>query len=206
MKRVVVTGLGTISPVGHSVAETWASLIAGVNGIAPITYFPTDDIKYKLAAQIKDYNPTDFLDKMTARKTDLFVQYALIATEEAMNDSGIAGNVEPERLAVYYGSGVGGFNTMCSEHEALLSGGPRRVSPHFIPKMISNIAAGNIAIKYGAHADCVAVSTACASGTTAVGEAYRLISGGYADAAICGGSEAAITPLTVAGFLSLIHI
>ncbi len=200
MKRVVVTGLGTISPVGHSVAETWASLIAGVNGIAPITYFPTDDIKYKLAAQIKDYNPTDFLDKMTARKTDLFVQYALIATEEAMNDSGIAGNVEPERLAVYYGSGVGGFNTMCSEHEALLSGGPRRVSPHFIPKMISNIAAGNIAIKYGAHADCVAVSTACASGTTAVGEAYRLISGGYADAAICGGSEAAITPLTVAGF------
>ena len=200
MKRVVVTGLGTISPVGHSVAETWASLIAGVNGIAPITYFPTDDIKYKLAAQIKDYNPTDFLDKMTARKTDLFVQYALIASEEAMNDSGIAGNVAPERLAVYYGSGVGGFNTMCSEHEALLSGGPRRVSPHFIPKMISNIAAGNIAIKYGAHADCVAVSTACASGTTAVGEAYRLISGGYADAAICGGSEAAITPLTVAGF------
>ena len=173
MKRVVVTGLGTISPVGHSVAETWASLIAGVNGIAPITYFPTDDIKYKLAAQIKDYNPTDFLDKMTARKTDLFVQYALIATEEAMNDSGIAGNVAPERLAVYYGSGVGGFNTMCSEHEALLSGGPRRVSPHFIPKMISNIAAGNIAIKYGAHADCVAVSTAVVPDAHAVDTATQ---------------------------------
>lgn len=200
MKRVVVTGMGTISPVGHTVGETWDALINGKCGIAPITRFDTTDSKYKLAAEVKNFVPTDHFDKPTARKTDLFVQYALVATAEAMADAGIEGKVDPDRLAVYYGSGIGGFTTLCEEYQAMIDGGARRVSPHFIPKMIYNIAAGQIAIKYGAHGDCVAVSTACATGTTALGEGYRLIAGGYADAAICGGSEAAITPLTTAGF------
>lgn len=200
MKRVVVTGMGAISPVGHTVAESWDALVNGRNGIAPITRFNTEDSKYKLAGEVKNFNPADYFDKSTARKTDLFVQFALVAADEAVKDADIIGNVDADRLAVYFGSGIGGFNTFCDEHEALLSGGARRVSPHFIPKMICNIAAGQIAIKYGAHGDCVSVSTACATGTTAIGEGYRLIAGGYADAAVCGGSEAAITPLAAAGF------
>lgn len=200
MRRVVVTGMGAVTPIGNDVATFWENLKAGVCGIGPITKFSVEDCKYKLAAQLKDFDPLLRMDKNTVRRTDIFVQFALYAAAEAMEDSGLEGTLPSEDLSVYFGSGIGGFETFCSEHISLLEGGPRKVSPMFVPKMISNIAAGNIAIRYHAHGSCLSVSTACATGTTAVGEAFRSIRDGYADAAICGGSEAAITPLAMAGF------
>lgn len=200
MKRVVVTGLGAVTPIGNSVPEFWESLISGKNGIDYVTYFDTSEFKHKLAAEIKNFDPSKYIDKGTQRKTDLFVQYALCAACEAMEDSGLEGNIENHRLGVYFGSGIGGFNTLSKEHEAMLSGGVRKVTPQFISKMIYNIAAGNIAIRFKAQGVNMALSTACATGTTAIGEAYLAIKHGLADAIICGGSEAAITPLAVAGF------
>lgn len=200
MKRVVVTGLGAVTPIGNDVKSFWNGLINGQNGIDTITHFDVSDSKYKLAGELKNFDPSVYLDKTTIRKTDLFVQYALYAAQEAMDDSGIAGNIENDELAVYFGSGVGGFNTFCNEHETLMSRGAHRVSPQFIPKMISNISAGNIAIRFNANGSCLDIVTACATATNAIGEAYRAVKHGYATAVICGGSEAAITPLAVAGF------
>ena len=200
MKRVVVTGMGAVTPVGNSVGEFWTSLINGVNGIEEITRFDTTDSKYRFAAEVKNWDPLAMIDKTTVRKTDLFTQYALCAAQEAVDDSSILGNVRNDRFGVYFGSGIGGFMTFCSEHKTFLEQGSRKVSSAFIPKMISNIGAGNIAIRFKANGPCIAVTTACATGTTAIGEAYRTIAHGYADAIICGGSEAAITPLAVAGF------
>lgn len=200
MRRVVVTGMGALSPIGNDVPTFWENLKAGTLGIGPITRFSVEDCKYKLAAQLKDFDPLLRMDKNAVRRTDLFVQYALFAAAEAMEDSGLEGTVSPEDLSVIFGSGIGGFETFCAEHSALLEGGPRRVSPLFVPKMISNIAAGNIAIRFGARGSCLSVTTACATGTTAIGEAFRAIRDGYTEAAICGGSEAAITPLAMAGF------
>ncbi|NLL46001.1 MAG: beta-ketoacyl-ACP synthase II [Clostridiales bacterium] len=200
MKRVVVTGLGAVTPLGNDVKSFWDGLINGKNGIDFITHFDVGGFKHRLAAEVKGFDPLSFMDKNTARKTDIFVQYALSAAIEAMEDSGLEGNIKSDELGVYFGSGIGGFITLSQEHEALLSGGPRKVSPHFISKMIGNIAAGNIAIKYGATGPCICPVTACASGTSSIGEAYRAIKHGYAKAIICGGSEAAITPLALAGF------
>lgn len=200
MKRVVVTGMGAVTPIGNTVADFWGNLIAGKNGIDKITYFDTSDLKFTLAGEVKDLDVAERLDKITARKTDLFVQYALCAADEAIKDSGLEGKVDSERFGVYFGSGIGGFNTLAKEHEALLTSGPRKVTPQFISKMIYNIAAGNIAIRYKAHGPNMAVSTACATGTTAIGEGYQAIQLGLADAMLCGGSEAAITKLAVAGF------
>ena len=200
MKRVVVTGMGAITPIGNDVSTFWDGLINGKNGIDVISCFDVSDSKYKLAAEVKDFDAKERLDKITARKTDLFVQYALASSQEAMDDSGIDGKIDPEKLAVYYGSGIGGFNTLCNEHQGLLEGGQRKVTPQFVSKMIYNIAAGNIAIRFNAKGSCIALSTACATGTTAIGEAYRAVKHGYATAVICGGSEASITPLAVAGF------
>lgn len=200
MKRVVVTGMGAVTPVGNSIPEFWESLIAGRNGIDVITSCDVSESKFKLGAEVKNFDPLTRLDKTTVRKTDLFTQYALYAADEAVEDSGIMGNVDECRFGVYFGSGVGGISTLCAEHEALLNGGMRKVTPQFVPKMIYNIAAGNIAIKFGAHGPNMAISTACATGTTAIGEAYRTIACGFADAIICGGAEAAIMPLTLAGF------
>lgn len=200
MKRVVITGMGAITPVGNSVPEFWESLVNGKNGIDTITYFDVSELKFKLAAEVKNFDAIERLGKMTARKVDLFVQYALCAADEAMADSGLADKIEKSELGVYFGSGIGGINTLCKEHEGLLSQGFRKVTPQFVPKMIYNIAAGNIAIRFGATGPNMAVSTACATGTTAIGEAYRAIAGGYATAIIAGGSEAAVVPLTLAGF------
>ena len=172
----------------------------GKNGIAPITRFDVSESKYKLAAEVKEFDPTKYMDKLTAKKLDRFVQFAMVAVGEAMTDSQLEGNIEKEDLAVYFGSGIGGFETLCESYDVLREKGPRRVSPLFIPKIINNIAAGNIAIHYQAQNACVAVSTACATGTTAIGEGYRAVLHGYTTAAICGGSEAAIVPLAVAGF------
>lgn len=198
--RVAVTGLGALTPIGNDVPTFWNAAVEGVCGIAPITRFDTADMKCKLAAELRGFDPLDRLDRQIVRRTDLFTQYALFAAGEAMADAGIEGKVDEDMLGVVFGSGVGGFETFCEEHEHLLTGGPRRVAPLFIPKMITNIAAGNLAIRYHAHGTCMAVVTACATGTNAVGEAYRLIRDGEQTAVLCGGSEAVIAKLSVAGF------
>jgi 3-oxoacyl-[acyl-carrier-protein] synthase II len=200
MRRVVITGMGAVTPIGNSVPEFKDAMFAGKNGIDTITHYDITDSKFTLAGEVKNFDAVALLDKMTARKTDLFTQYALVAAQEAMAQSGLEGNVESDRFGVCFGSGIGGITTLCEEHENLLNKGARRVSPQFVPKMIYNIAAGNLAIRFHANGPCTAVSTACATGTTAIGEGYRAILHGYADAMLCGGSEAAVNPLTVAGF------
>lgn len=202
MKRVVVTGLGVISPVGNDVDTFWNSIVSGKNGIDTITHFDPSEFKTKLAAEVKEFDPLLYVDKAEVRKTDLFTLYALGAASQAVSDSGIENQVSPERLGVYFGSGIGGFNTFTQEHCNMLNKGPRRVSPHFVPKMISNIAAGNVAIRFNAQGPCLSITTACATGSSCIGEAYRAIRGGYADAIITGGAEASITPLAVAGFIN----
>lgn len=200
MNRVVVTGMGAVTPVGNCVKDYWENVTKGVNGIDQITRFDVSESKYKFAGEVKNLDLASVLDKNTLRKTDLFTQYALYAAQEAFDNSAIGGKVDAARFGVYFGSGIGGFETFCKEHSTFLEKGARRVSPLFIPKMIYNIAAGNIAIRFGAKGTNMAVSTACATGTTAIGEAYRAIKHGYADAIICGGSEAAVNPFTLAGF------
>ncbi len=199
-RRVVVTGMGAVTPVGNDVASFWDGLISGKNGIDFITKFDATDYKVKIAAEVKDFHPADFIEKSMLRKTDLFCQYAMAAAAQAMDDSKIAGKVEPERLGVYVGSGIGGMNTFVEECTKLQNIGPRRVSPFFIPKLISNIAAGNIAVAQNAKGPSICIVTACSTSTNAIGEAYRAIQNGYADAIITGGSEAPITGLAVAGF------
>ncbi|MDO4530915.1 MAG: beta-ketoacyl-ACP synthase II [Bacillota bacterium] len=200
MKRVVVTGIGAVTPVGNNVPDFWEALKNGKNGIGPITRYDTGESRYTLAAEVKDFDPAPYMDKIAAKKVDRFTRFAMCAAGEAMADSGLEGNIPAEELAVYFGSGIGGFETFAEGQNTLMAKGERRVSPLTIPKMINNIAAGNIAIRYQARNACVAVSTACATGTTAIGEGYRAILNGYATAAICGGSEAAVVPLAVAGF------
>ncbi len=198
MKRVVITGLGAITPVGNDVATFWRNISAGVSGIGYITHFDTADYKVKIAAEVKDFDITPYVDKMAAKRLDLFSQYAIAAAQQAMDDSALV--CDPERLGVYFGSGIGGLNTMVREQERLLKSGPARVSAMLIPMMISNLAAGNVAIRFNAQGPCLPVVTACATGTNAVGEAFRAIAEGYADAIIAGGTEASVTPLAVAGF------
>ena len=202
MKRAVVTGMGAITPVGCDVGSFWESLKAGESGIDFITRFDASGYRAKLAAEVKDFDPLLYMDKSDVRKSDRFVQFALSSAVQAFDDSHLEGKISPDRLGVYYGSGVGGFDTFIAEHNNLLERGPLRVSPLFIPKMISNIAAGNIAIKLGAKGPCISFTTACATGTTSIGEALRAIRGGYADAIIAGGADAAISPLAVAGFVN----
>ena len=201
MKRVVITGMGVISPVGNSLKACWDGLRVGVCGVGPITRFDTEGFKAKLAAEVKDFNPADFgMDVPTQRRMDKFTQYAVAAAKQAVEESGIVGTVEPERLGVYVGSGIGGMSTFVEQSNRLNERGPSRVSALFIPMMISNMAAGTIAIQYNAQGPCLPTVTACATSTHAVGEAYRAIAHGYADAIVAGGTEATITPLAVAGF------
>ena len=201
-KRVVVTGMGVVSPIGNDVKSFWDGLVSGKNGIDKITRFDASEFKATLAAEVKDFDASEYMEKSEARKLDRFSQFALAAAAQAVSESGITDSVKPERFGVYFGSGIGGFDTMVAEHSNLITKGPKRVSPMMIPKMISNIAAGNIAIKYGAKGPCISISTACATGSNCIGEAYRAIAGGYADAIIAGGSEASINPLGVAGFIN----
>ena len=192
--------MGCVTPVGCNVETFWNSLKNGVCGIDVITSFDTSDLKVKIAAQVKDFDASAYMEKSEIRRSDRFVQFAIGAASQAMEDSGIKDNIHPERLGVYFGSGIGGFDTFVSECDNLREKGASRVSPLFIPKMISNIGAGNIAIKFGAKGPCVSVTTACATGTTAIGEALRTIRGGYADAIIAGGVDASVSPLAIAGF------
>lgn len=203
MRRVVVTGMGVISPVGNNVQDFWDSLVAGKHGIGPITKFDTTDYKAKLAAEVKDFNPRDYMDKAEMLRTDPFAQFGIAAACQAVEDSGIIGTVAPERIGVYFGSGIGGIQTFTEEHNKLLTRGPRRVSPYFVPMMIANMAAGSIAIRFNCKGAAMPAVTACASGANAIGEALRAIRHGYADAMITGGAEAAITECGVAGFINM---
>lgn len=204
-RRVVVTGMGVITPVGNDVQTYWKNLLDGVCGIDFITSIPTDDLPVKIAGEVKDFNPADYgIEPPFARKQDKFTVYAVAASWQAVRQSGLNsgedGNIDPYRLGVYVGSGIGGFATQVRETEKLIKEGAKWVSPLFIPTMISNIAAGNIAIRNNACGPCLPVVTACATSTHAIGEAYRAIKHGYADAVITGGAEAAIIPLGIAGF------
>ena len=204
-RRVVVTGTGVISPVGNNIETFWKNLIEGYCGIDYITDFPTDDLPVKIAGQVKDFNPSEYeIEPSFARKQDKFTLYAVAAAWQAIKQSGLSategGNIDPFRFGVYVGSGIGGFTTQVRETEKILTDGPKWVSPLFIPTMISNIAAGNIAIRNNACGPCLPVVTACATSTHAIGEAYRAIKHGYADAIITGGSEACVMPLGLAGF------
>ncbi len=203
MNRVVITGMGVISPVGNDITTFGESLFAGKSGIGFITRFDATEFKTKVAAEVKNFAPEAFgIDKGEARRMDLFTQFAMAAAQQAVNESGIVGQVAPDRLGVYVGSGIGGMHTFVQETEKLLNRGPGRVSPLYIPMMIGNIAAGNIAIRHNAQGPSLPVVTACATSTNAIGEAYRAIKHGYADAIIAGGAEATVEPLGVAGFIS----
>ncbi|MBQ7336396.1 MAG: beta-ketoacyl-ACP synthase II [Clostridia bacterium] len=202
-RRVVVTGMGAITPLGKTVAETWEAMKAGVNGIAPITQFDTTEYKAKLGAEVKNFDPLNDMEKSETLRTDRYTQFALIAAQQAVEESGIIGTVAPERLSVTLGVGIGGMQTFETEHTKLLEKGPRRVSSLFVPMMIPNMAAGMIAIKYDCQGSVMPAVTACASGSNAIGEAMRLIRHGYADAVITGGAEATICPSAVAGFVNM---
>ena len=204
-RRVAVTGIGVITPIGNNVETYWKNLLDGVCGIDCIKSIPTDDLPVKIAGEVKDFNPADFgIEAGFARKQDKFTIYAVAAAQQAVQQSGLnsseGGNIDPMRYGVYVGSGIGGFSTMMRETEKILTEGPKWVSPLFVPTMISNIAAGNIAIRNNAYGPCLPVATACATSTHAIGEAFHAIKHGYADAIIAGGTEAAVIPLAIAGF------
>lgn len=202
-RRVVVTGLGAITPVGNNVKDTWQSLKSGKNGIAKITLFDTENFKSKLGAEVKGFDPKEYLEVNEVLRTDRYAQFAVSAAQQAVDESGIKGTVEPERFAVLFGTGIGGLGTFETEHTKLIEKGPRRVSPLFVPMMIANMAAGMIAIRHDCRGSAMPAVTACASGSNAIGEAMRMVRHGYADAVITGGAEAAITPSAVAGFINM---
>ena len=203
IRRVVVTGLGAITPIGNSVEEVWSNLKAGKHGIAPIAAFDTENYKAKVAAEVKDFDPRAYMDKSETLRTDLYAQFAIAAASQAVEESGVIGAVEPDRIAVYFGSGIGGLRTISAEMDKLRGRGPNRVSPFFVPMMIPNMAAGMIAIRYNCRGAAMPSVTACASGSNAIGEALRAIRHGYADAVITGGAEAPITEIGVAGFVNM---
>ena len=203
IRRVVVTGLGVVSPVGSDIKTCWNNLTAGYNGIGPITCFDTTNYKAKLGAQVKGFEPLDYMDKSETMRSDKYAQYALGAAVQAVEESGVIGTLPPDRVAVYFGSGIGGLNTVSTEIGKLENRGPHRVSPLCVPMMIANMAAGMIAIRYNCQGAALPAVTACASGSNAIGEALRVIRHGYADAVITGGAEASIVPVGIAGFINM---
>ena len=202
-RRVVVTGLGVVSPVGSNMETAWNNLVSGYNGIGPITYFDTTNYKAKLGAQVQGFDPMQYMDRSETLRSDKFAQYAMGAAVQAVEESGVIGTLPPERVAVYFGSGIGGLNTVSTEISKLESRGPHRVSPLCVPMMIANMAAGMIAIRYNCQGAALPAVTACASGSNAIGEALRVIRHGYADAVITGGAEASIVPVGIAGFINM---
>ena len=203
IRRVVVTGMGAVTPVGNNVESLWNSLIHGIHGIGPITHFDTTNYKAKLAAEVKDFDPRAYMEKSEVLRSDPCAQYALAAACQAVEESGVIGTLPPERIGVYFGTGIGGIQTFEAEYGKLIERGPRRVSPLFIPMMISNMASGMIAIRFDCRGSAMPAVTACASGSNAIGEALRAIRHGYADAMIAGGAEAAVCPSAVAGFVNM---
>ena len=202
-RRVVVTGLGVVSPVGSRVDVCWENLTAGRNAIGPITHFDPEGYKAKLAAEVRDFDPLDYMDRSETLRSDLYAQYAVGAAVQAVKESGVIGSLPDERIGVYFGSGIGGLNTICTEIAKLDAQGPRRVSSLLVPMMIANMASGMIAIRFGCRGPAMPAVTACASGSNAIGEAVRAIRHGYADAMIAGGAEASIVPVGIAGFVNM---
>lgn len=203
-RRVVVTGMGAITPVGNNVDTFWNNIKNGVCGIDFIKAFDTENFKAKLAAEVKDFNPEETIEKREAKRMDKYCQFAVAAAVEAVKDADLnLETMEKEKFGVVVGSGIGGIATVEKQQEILLEKGPNKVHPLFIPMIISNMAAGNIAIRFGAKGVCTTIVTACATGTNCIGEAYRMIQHGSADVILAGGAEASITPLSIAGFISL---
>lgn len=203
-RRVVVTGIGTINPIGHNLEETWKSIEEGKCGIAPISLFDTKDMKVTLAGEVKDFDVTKYIDKKEAKKMDRFIQMGMIAAKEAVTDSGLdINNIDSHRFGVIVSSGIGGLGSIEKNYQTGEKRGFDRVSPFFIPMTISNLAAGHIAIAYHAQGLCTCPVTACAGGTNAIGDAFRNIRDGYQDVMIAGGCEASVTPLGIGGFTSM---
>ena len=203
-RRVVITGLGALTPIGNSTEEFWNGIKEGKCGVDEIKSFDTTDFKVKLAAELKEYNPEDYFDKREAKRLDKFSQYAMIVAREAWKDSGLDKETENmERVGIIIGSGIGGIQTIETEHEKCITKGPDRVSPMYIPMGISNMATGNVAIDIGAKGESIAMVTACATGTHSIGESFRMIKHGYQDVVLAGGTEAGITPLGIAGFANI---
>ncbi len=203
MRRVVVTGLGAVTPVGNDVETMWTNMVNGVNGITEITEFDTSDLKVHLAGTIKDFDCDKYIEKREQRKLDPYCRLAIAAAQQAVDDSGIMGKIDENRFGVYIGAGIGGLQTFVTNAVGMDKGGAKKVSPFFIPMMIGNIATGNVAIRFNAKGVSLSVISACATGTNSIGEAFHAIKDGYADAIITGGSEAVITPLTIAGFQNI---
>jgi len=200
-RRVVVTGLGLVTPLGTGLEKNWEALMAGKSGIAPVTCFDVSEFPVKIAGEVKDFNPEDWVDKRDIKKMDLFIQYAVSAAEQAMRQSGFKVTEEnADNVGVMVGVGIGGLRTIEEYHIEFLKTGLKRVTPFFIPKLIGNLAPGQISIRYGARGTNFATTSACASGSHAIGEAYRMIRLGFLDAAIVGGAEAALTSLGLGGF------
>ena len=203
-RRVVITGLGLVCGVGNTAPEVWQQLVAGVSGMGPIQGFDTTGFPVTFAAEVKNFDPLNFVDKKEARKMGRFIHFAFAATQEALAQSGLQITEENgERIGVLIGSGIGGFEIIEREHSNLMQGGPRKISPFFIPAAIVNMAAGQLSIRYGAKGPISATATACATSANSIGDSVRMIMHGDADAMIAGGSEAAVTPLSVGGFSSM---
>ena len=203
-RRVVITGLGAVTPIGNNAEEFWKGIKEGKCGIDEITRFDTTNFKVKLAAELKDFNAEDYFDRREAKRLDRFSQYAMVASREAWKDSGLDKETENmERVGIMIGSGIGGIGTTEEEHEKYMTKGPDRVSPMYIPMGIPNMATGNVAIDIGAKGESIAMVTACASGTHSIGESFRMIKHGYQDVVLTGGTEAGITPLSIAGFTNI---
>ncbi len=203
-KRVVVTGIGLVSPLGNTTEETWAGLLAGRSGVDYIARFDTSQHKVKFAAETKNFDPGKFIEKKELKKMDYFIYFAVAASREALEDSGLKiGEDNAEQIGAYIGSGIGGFSVFEREHTKMLEGGPDRISPFFIPASIVNLAAGYVSIYTGVKGPNSATATACSSGAHAIGDSFRIIERGDAVAMICGGSEGAITPMSVGGFAAM---
>jgi 3-oxoacyl-[acyl-carrier-protein] synthase II len=203
-RRVVITGIGLVSSLGIGTAATWQALLAGTSGVTRVTRFDITSYAAQIAAEVKGFDPLDFVEKKDVKKMDVFIQYALAASQFAMDDSGL--RITPENapdVGVFIGSGIGGFQTIEREHSALLAGGPRKISPFFIPSAIINLASGQVSIRFGAKGPNLASCTACSASAHAIGDSFEIIRRGDADVMITGGSEAAITPMSLGGFAAL---
>lgn len=201
IRRVVITGLGAVTPIGNNLEEFWQALLDGKSGANPITKFDTTDFETKFACEIKNFDPADFIDKKSVRRMDSFTQYALSTAIMAVDDSKLdLEKINKERIGVVFGSGIGGMHTWETQHKNFLDGGPRKISPFFVPMMISDISAGQISIHFGFKGPNYATTSACATASHAIADAFFLIQRGSSDTMICGGSEAAITPLSIGGF------
>lgn len=204
MRRVVVTGLGAVTPIGNTAAESWEAAKKGTCGIGPITHYDASASRVRIAAEVKDFHPEEYVDKTEVRKIDPFALFAIASAQQAFDDAGLDMDQEDsQRCGIIYSSGIGGLTTIQREDQKGANKGYDRISPHFIPMAISNMAAGHLGIRFGFHGVCTCVVTACASGTNAIGEAFRKIKDGYQDVMLCGGSEASINELGIGGFTAM---